>query len=520
MIPPREACIAAVASRDARFDGVFYTGVISTGIFCRPSCPAMTPRPANLTFHPSAAAATADGFRACRRCRPDATPGSPEWDIRADTAGRALRLIADGAVDRGGISGLAAHLGYSPRQLERLTRAEMGASPLALARTQRAVTARILVETTDLPFSDVAFAAGFGSIRSFNDTIRTVFAATPFQLRARRPRRHLSPASGPSSTPTAELTVRLPVRLPWDPEQSFAHLVATAVPGIEEWTGTHYRRTLRLPRGPGIVSIAPRETYAEATFHLTDLRDLQAATARTRRMLDLDADPAAVADHLGRDPHLAASVAASPGRRIPRSADGSEMALRAVLGQQVSTAAARTHTARIVERLGDPLPHPDGTLTHLFPTPEVIAEADLPGLPAGRAATLRALANALAEGTIDVGPGADRAETRARLAELPGIGPWTVELVAMRALGDPDAFPATDLGVIRGAANLGIPGATARELIASAERWRPWRSYAVQYLWAAHEHPTNHLPVGTPSASSGTPSRKSDAPSREGRMNT
>nr|NLD41227.1 DNA-3-methyladenine glycosylase 2 family protein [Actinomycetales bacterium] len=566
MLPSVEACRAAVAAKDARFDGVFFSAVTTTGIFCRPSCPAM-PKLDNLRFYPSAAAAIDAGFRACRRCRPDATPGSPEWDQRADIAARTLKLLTDGAVDREGVPGLAARVGYSERQLERIIRAEFGAGPLALARAQRATTARTLIETTDLPFADIAFAAGFGSIRAFNDAVRATFAATPTELRARRrplrpddqtrlsslpsPRGGTRPPSTPPPDdgthlpslpsphggthlpseagagelaapggwrPPAVVTVRLAVRQPYAPEQSFAHLAVTAVPGVEEWTGTHYRRTLRLPHGPGIVAARPHADHVEATFTLTDLRDLQAAVARTRRMLDLDADPVAVAEHLRRNPLLAAAVDAVPGRRVPRSADGEEMALRAVLGQQVSTAAARTFAARLVARFGQPLPgnvghvgghghggHTHGTLTHLFPRASDLAEAEIRVMPAGRAATFRRLAAELADG-LDLGPGADRAEVRERLVALPGIGPWTVELVAMRALGDPDAFPATDLGVIRGAQALGVvgggasAGASARtsrnaRLLEAAEAWRPWRAYAVQYLWAAHEHPTNALPA-------------------------
>lgn len=534
MLPSPDVCRTAVLSKDPRFDGVFFTAVTSTEIFCRPSCPAMTPKVENQTYYPSAAAAIEAGFRACRRCRPDTTPGSPEWDTRGDTAARALQLLADGAIDRDGVTGLAARIGYSPRQLERILRSELGASPLALARAQRASTARILIETTDIPFTEVAFAAGFGSIRSFNDTVRATFAATPTELRSRRTSRRtpVPPSSTPSElplgsttttpltstsaspthaltsaatspahaltltspSPTPPITVRLATRTPYAPVQSFAHLIATAIPGIEEWDGTHYRRTLRLPHGSGVVAVAPREDHVEATFTLTDLRDLQAAVTRTRRMLDLDADPIAVADHLARDPRLAPHIAATPGRRVPRTADPEEMALRVVLGQQISTAAARTHAARLVERLGDPLPIPDPTLTHLFPTSDTVAGAELTGLPAGRADTLRELAGALASGSIDVGPGTDRDAAREALAELPGIGPWTVELTLMRAIGSPDAFPATDLGVSRGAANLGV-ATDGRALIAAAERWRPWRSYAVQYLWAAHEHSTNVMPV-------------------------
>lgn len=512
MMPDRTTCERAVASRDTRWDGVFYTGVTSTGIYCRPSCPAMTPHPANMTFHASAAAAAEAGFRACRRCRPDAVPGSPAWDLRADTAGRALREIADGAVERDGVSGLAARLAYSPRQLQRLLLAEVGAGPLALARIQRATTARSLAETTDLPFTEVAFASGFGSIRSFNETIRRVFDLAPRELRTRARARNTprkgGSAHGNSGAPephhdrgtrlhAAPLTirVRLPFRTPFEPDQLFGHLIATAIPGIEEWDGTACRRTLRLPRGPGLAALTPPRPgtrHIDTAFTLADPRDLRPAVARCRRMLDLDADPVAIDAHLAESPQLAASVAAHPGRRVPRTVDGPEFAIRAILGQQISTARAAALGARLVQRCGDPLPAPSGSLTHLFPSPDTIAglhHAEFP-MPRSRARAILAVAGALAAGDVDLSPGADRTAARTALAAIPGIGPWTVEVIAMRALGDPDAFPATDLGVIRGAHALGIDN-PAR----AAEAWRPWRAYAGQHLWAAHDHPINRIPI-------------------------
>lgn len=475
----RDQCEAAVAARDTRFDGVFYTAVTSTGIYCRPSCPAMTPNPAKMEFFSTAAAAVAAGFRACRRCRPDIVPGSPEWDLRADVVGRALRLITDGAIDRGGVAGLAAQLGYSSRQLQRLIRAEFGVGPLLIARVQRAATARILIETTDLQLAEVAFAAGFGSVRSFNETIQQVFALSPKQLR--RP-------GSPVAAGAAQLSVRLALRTPWQPQQLFGHLVATAIPGVEEWSAGRYRRTLRLPGGPAVVELEPRTDHVQATFWLSCVRDLQTATARVRRLLDLDADPVAVAGWLSSDPALSATVARAPGRRVPRSVEAAELALRAVLGQQVSTAAARSLGAALVTAIGDPLPTPTAGLTHLFPSAQAVAElpsSELP-LPGSRHQTLTNLAAALTELNLD---GMDWAEARVRLGALPGIGPWTTEMIAMRALGDPDAFPAGDLGVKRGAAALGI-----EQLGSHAEKWRPWRAYAVQYLWASYRHPINQLP--------------------------
>ena len=543
MILDRQACLNAIASRDARFDGLFFTAVRTTGIYCRPSCPAITPRARNVTFYPSAAAAQDAGYRACRRCRPDTVPGSPEWDVRADALARAMRLIGDGVVEREGVPGVAARLGYSTRQLQRITAAELGASPLAIARSQRAHTARVLIETSGMALGDIAFAAGFGSIRSFNDAIRRAFGLTPSQVRERaasRPHRRdasspgssaaplpesclqfhdVSPgnnagkrlatggniaegpsvaarsqaqhrAARPTTTPSAlgRLDVRLAFRPPLAAAPLFGHLVATAVPGVEEWRDGAYRRTLVLPHGPGIVALSPRDDHVAATLWLADPRDLTPAIGRCRRLLDLDADPTAVDEPLAADPALAPLVATGPGARIPRTVDAAEFAVRVVLGQQVSTAAAATQTGRLAAAHGVPVDDPAGGLTRLFPTPDALAALapeDIPG-PRKRAVTLITLANALATSHLDLGPGADRAEARRALAALPGIGPWTVELVVMRGLGDPDAFPATDLGLVRALQGLGNP---------DPERWRPWRSYAAQYLWATLDHPINRLPT-------------------------
>ncbi|MEV6352223.1 AlkA N-terminal domain-containing protein [Streptomyces hydrogenans] len=484
-----ERCVRAVQSKDARFDGVFFTAVRTTRIYCRPSCPAVPPKPENMEFHPSAAACQRAGFRACKRCRPDTSPGSPEWNVRADAVARAVRLIQDGVVDREGVPGLARRLGWSTRQIERQLLAELGAGPLALARAQRAQTARILVETTALPFGEIAFAAGFSSIRSFNDTVRQVFALTPGELRAR--------AARPSAPHTpGVIALRLPFRAPLEPSNLFGHLAATAVPGVEEWRDGAYRRTLALPYGHGIVALAPRPDHIACRLSLTDPRDLTHAISRCRRLLDLDADPVAVDDRLCDDPLLAPLVDKAPGRRVPGTVDPAEFAVRAVLGQQVSTAAARTHAARLVTAHGVPVEDPEGGLTHLFPTPEALAGLDPEtlALPRSRRATLLTLVRALADGGLALGPDTDRAETRARLLALPGFGPWTTEVIAMRALGDPDAFLPGDLGVRRAAEGLGLPGAPAA-LTARSAPWAPWRAYAVQYLWATDSHPINDLPV-------------------------
>ncbi|WP_405865000.1 helix-turn-helix domain-containing protein [Streptomyces sp. NBC_01515] len=483
-----ERCVRAVQSKDARFDGWFFTAVLTTRIYCRPSCPVVPPKPENMTFYPSAAACQQAGFRACKRCRPDTSPGSPEWNQRADLVARAMRLIADGTVDREGVPGLAARLGYSTRQIERQLLAELGAGPLALARAQRAQTARLLIETTALPMAEIAFAAGFSSIRTFNDTVRDVFALSPSELRNRRPKTTvLTPGT---------LTLRLPFRAPLNPDNLFGHLAATAVPGVEEWRAGAYRRTLRLPYGHGIASLTPKSDHIACRLTLSDLRDLPVAISRCRRMLDLDADPVAVDDQLRTDPVLAPLVDKAPGRRVPRTVDEAEFAVRAVLGQQVSTAAARTHAARLVTAHGEPVDDPEGGLTHLFPSPEALAAVDPESLamPRTRRTTFTTLVGQLADGTLHLGVESDWTETRAHLLSLPGFGPWTADVIAMRALGDPDAFLPTDLGIRRAAQELGLPS-TPAALAARAAAWRPWRAYAVQYLWATDNHPINFLPV-------------------------
>ncbi|MFG2548148.1 AlkA N-terminal domain-containing protein [Streptomyces sp. NPDC048594] len=485
-----ERCVRAVRSKDARFDGWFFTAVLTTRIYCRPSCPVVPPKPQNMTFYPSAAACQQAGFRACKRCRPDTSPGSPEWNQRADLTARAMRLIADGVVDREGVPGLAARLGYSARQVERQLLAELGAGPLALARAQRAQTARVLIETTPLPMADVAFAAGFASVRTFNDTVREVFALSPSELRTRAPKHRVA------GTTPGTLSLRLPFRTPLNPDNLFGHLAATAVPGVEEWRDGAYRRTLRLPYGHGIAALTPGPDHIGCRLTLSDPRDLTVAISRCRRLLDLDADPTAIDGQLRADPLLAPLVDKAPGRRVPRTVDEAEFAVRAVLGQQVSTAAARTHAARLVTAHGDPVDDPEGGLTHLFPSTGALAAVDPQTLamPGTRRTTFTTLVAHLADGSVNLGVECDWSETRARLLALPGFGPWTADVIAMRALGDPDAFLPTDLGIRRAAGELGLPS-TPAALTARAAAWRPWRAYAVQYLWATDSHPINFLPV-------------------------
>lgn len=482
-----ERCRRAVASKDSRFDGWFVTAVLTTRIYCRPSCPVRPPREKNMRLYPTAAAAQKAGFRACKRCRPDASPGSPEWNVRADVTARAMRLIADGVVDRDGVGGLASRLGYSTRQLERMLLAEVGAGPLALARSQRAQTARVLIETTTVPFGEIAFAAGFSSIRQFNDTVREVFALTPSELRVRAVR-------GNAPLATQALTLRLPFRSPFSPMAVFGHLAATAIPGVEEVRDGAYRRVLRLPHGTALVALTPTPDHIACQVELQDNRDLQSAIARCRRLLDLDADPEAVDEVLGDDPALAEAVAKTPGVRIPRCVDEHEMAVRVLTGQQVSTAAASRHLGRLADAYGEDIFDGIGGLCRTFPSAHALAASDLAALrvPAARKATFRHLVSALAEGELDLSPGADWTAARRHLMEVTGIGEWTMETIAMRALGDPDAFPSTDLGVVRGAVALTLP--SGRALAQRAEAWRPWRSYAVQHLWASTPHAINDWP--------------------------
>ncbi|MFG1932317.1 AlkA N-terminal domain-containing protein [Mycobacterium sp. NPDC048908] len=484
-----DRCYRAVQSKDARFDGWFVTAVLTTKIYCRPSCPVRPPFARNMRFYPTAAAAQHAGFRACKRCRPDASPGSPEWNVRGDVVARAMRLIADGTVDREGVTGLAARVGYTTRQLERLLQAEVGANPLALARAQRSQTARLLIETTELPFSDVAFAAGFSSIRQFNDTVRMVFDLTPTTLRQRT-------RFGPDDAGArGALSLRLPVRTPFAYEGLFGHLAASAVPGVEEVRDGAYRRTMRLPSGNGIASLTPHPDHVQCQLVLDDFRDLSTAIARCRRLLDLDADPEAVVDALSADPDLTALVAKAPGQRIPRTVDEQELAIRVLLGQQVSLKAARTHAGRIALSYGQPVADPNGGLSLVFPAVEHLAEIDQAHLafPRSRQRSLVTLIAAMANGDVVLDAGCDWERAREQLLELPGVGPWTAEVIAMRGLGDPDAFPASDLGVRLAAKQLGLPD-DVRLLNRRSAPWRPWRSYATQHLWTALDHAVNVWP--------------------------
>jgi AraC family transcriptional regulator, regulatory protein of adaptative response / DNA-3-methyladenine glycosylase II len=476
-----ETCYRFMRSRDPRYDGYFFVGVTSTGIYCRPSCPARLPKRRNVRLFQSAAAAQEAGLRACKRCDPDAAPGSPSWNRRADVAGRAFRLIADGTVDRDGVPGLAGRLGYSERQLQRILTEEVGAGPVALARAQRAQTARLLIESTAISFAEVALAAGFGSVRQFNETIRAVYGRTPTELRRRNRDR-----SGKTSAGTIEL--KLACRQPFDGESTIRFLGTRAVRGVEALEGPVYRRALSLQHGGAIVELLPECSGVRCRLQLDDLRDLTSAVARCRRLLDLDADPKTVSAQLGADRHLGALVSRRPGLRVPGCADGFELAVRAVIGQQVSVTAARTVAGRLVERYGERLAEPLGPITHRFPTSSALAQADpsdLP-MPRSRAMALRELARTVDRGDLSLDAGAEPAASVSSLLSVPGIGPWTTSYIAMRALGDPDAYPLGDVGLRRALERRGHAANRVSEQ-RLAEAWRPWRSYAVAHLWRSLE---------------------------------
>jgi AraC family transcriptional regulator, regulatory protein of adaptative response / DNA-3-methyladenine glycosylase II len=501
-----DTCYRAVVARDPRFDGRFFTGVTSTGIYCRPVCPARTPARHNMRFFPHAGAAEAAGFRACRRCRPEASPGSPDWNVRADLAARAVQLIADGYADEHGISGLAQRLAVTDRHLRRLLLAELGTTPIALARTTRLQTARRLLAETAMPVTEIAFASGFASIRQFNASFQQAYQQPPSALRARPGAAAGRAADGPGPDGTW-ITLRLAVRPPFDSQSLLRFLAARAIPGVEAVDGHRYARTIRSPGGAGIIELIPAAAgtgpgQVLLRARLTGLRGVGQVVSRCRRLLDADADPQPIAAVLAADKALAPLVAARPGLRVPGAYDGFELAVRAVLGQQVSVAAARTLAGRLAARYGtplatgEPLP-PAGPLTTLFPAPADIADADLTGLglTEGRQRTLRALAAACADGRLDLGPGTDPDQAAAVLAGLPGVGPWTTAYILLRAAADPDAFPGTDLGLRRAMARLGCePG--------HDQRWRPWRAYAAMHLWTGPDEgqavpqPTHRLPTG------------------------
>ena len=474
----RDVCYRALRTRDARFDGQFYTAVVSTGVFCRPVCPARTPKIENCLFLPSAAAAHQMGFRPCLRCRPEVAPGLAGWRGSANTVSRALSLIAQGAFDEAGVEQLAARLGVGGRHLRRLFDRYVGATPVSVAQAHRVLFAKQLITETSLGMAEIALASGFGSVRRFNGAFASMYARPPSALRRARTPEQPSPG----------LSLRMAFSPPYDFAGTLEFLRLRAIPGVESIETGRYRRTFALGRAKGEVEVSavPGANYLLARIASSDVGALSAIVARLRQLFDLDADIAAIDAHLARDPVFEKRVQARPGVRVPGAWDSFELAVRAVLGQQVSVRAATTFAGRLVEAHGEPLRLAEGTGSALrvFPSPEALAMADLTkiGLTRARSATLNALAAAVARDPDLLRPSESLDETIERLCQLPGIGPWTAHYIAMRALREPDAFPAADLGLLRALeTQSGRP--TPKQLIASADAWRPWRAYATLRLW-------------------------------------
>ena len=470
-----DALYRAVASRDRRFDGRFVLGVTSTGIYCRPSCPARTPKRENVRYFVLPAAAVAAGFRACRRCRPERVAARPHIADETGLVERALALIGQGVVDDVGVAGLAARLAVSERHLHRLLVSSVGTGALGLAQARRAQTARTLLEQTDLPVTDVAFAAGFGSLRQFNDVMRLEYGASPTELR-RRPTKPDRPAD------VGSLALRVPVTVPWDGERLLAFLGSRAVAGVEAYDGQSYQRTLVTPAGPVLLTLEPGDGAVHVQVTASDVGAVGPAMVAVRRLCDLAADIDAIEAGLAAAPALAPLVRERPGLRVPGTVDGWEILVRAIVGQQVSVPAARTLLGRVVDRCGPEagLAGAGGQVSRLFPSATDLVSADLDGLglTGRRVATLRVTAEAAASGELLLQPGDDLAEARRRLVALPGIGPWTAEYVALRALADPDAWPGSDLVLARAASDI------------DTERLRPWRAYAALHLWTQHGEET------------------------------
>jgi len=474
-----KACYRALKSRDARFDGRFFTAVLSTGIYCRPVCPAPTPKAENCRFYPCAAAAEDAGFRPCLRCRPETSPGTPAWMGTSATVARALKLIHEGGLDGGSVEGLAGRLGIGGRHLRRLFFDYFGASPLAVAQSRRVHFAKTLIDETRLPMSEVAFSAGFKSVRRFNDAVRATYGRPPRDLRLSS--RHLPPEGN-----GAHLTLRLSFRPPMAWGEMMEFLSARATPGVEAVESGCYRRTVEIDGARGIIDVWPSDRGHDLHLRIPSelSRGLKRIADGARNLFDLDADPARIDEVLGRDKTLAPLVASCPGLRVPGAFDPFEVAVRAILGQQVTVRAATTLAGRLAERFGDPFESGEKGLGRIFPRPEVLSRARLAGigLPAARAAAIRRLAAAVAAGDVilDGAGGADRAAEE--LTGIPGIGEWTASYVGMRAFREPDAFPAGDLGLRHAlGARSDLPG--RREILARAEAWRPWRAYAAMHLW-------------------------------------
>lgn len=473
-----EACYRAILSRDPRFDGRIFGGVKTTGIYCRPICPARTPKPENITFYPSAAAAEAAGFRACLRCRPETSPDLGAWKGSSSTVSRALGLIEAGALDGGDVEALAARLGLGDRQLRRLFQQHLGATPVGVAQTRRVLLAKQLIHDTGLPMAQVALAAGFGSVRRFNETFQALYRRPPASLRRR----------SAGSEPADGVTLRLRYKPPYDWDGLIAFLQLRAIPGVERVEANRYARTIELDGEMGTIAVAPAgKDQLSVQVRFPRPSALPAILARVRRVFDLAADPVAIADHLSRDPDLAPRIACRPGLRVPGAWDGFELAIRAILGQQITVHAAVLLAGRLAADYGEPLPEAwarEG-LTRAFPSPQRLAAADLSSLPmpGARSRALAAMAAAAVADPALFGPRQDLDTAIKALKALPGIGEWTAQYIAMRQLREPDAFPAADIGLMRALETpAGRP--SPAELLARAEAWRPWRAYAALHLWA------------------------------------
>ncbi|HUB12279.1 MAG TPA: AlkA N-terminal domain-containing protein [Acetobacteraceae bacterium] len=480
------ACYRAIETRDRRFDGRLFVGVTTTGIYCRPFCPAPTPRRRNVRFFPTAAAAQEAGFRPCLRCRPEISPELAFWRGSSNTVSRALALIEAGALDQAGVAHLADRLGMGERQLRRLFCQHLGASPVSIAQTRRILLAKQLIQDTALPMTDVAAAAGFGSLRRFNETFRQLFRRPPTALR------RAGDGAQPAGTPAA-VTVRLGYRPPYDWDAILAFLRARAIPGVEVVTAERYARTIAIGAARGTITVERAAGDCLKVFvGFPEVRHLPAIIARVRRVFDLAADPVAIGAHLGTDPVLAPLVAARPGLRVPGAWDGFELAVRAILGQQITVSAATLLAGKIVACYGEALPPPASHpgLTHVFPTPQALAATDLAaiGMPKTRRDALSALASSVVADPLLFGPRRSLEDAIGQLRALAGIGEWTAQYIAMRELREPDAFPAADIGLLRAMADRRGLRPTPAALLAHAERWRPWRAYAALHLWASETH--------------------------------
>jgi len=479
-----DACYRAFQTRDARFDGRIFCGVKTTGIYCRPICPARTPKRENMTFHRSAAAAQEAGFRPCLRCRPETSPDLGSWRGTSNTVSRALALIEAGAMDIGDVDALAGRLGVGERQLRRLFQQHVGASPVAVAQTRRVLLAKQLLHETRLPMAEVALAAGFGSVRRFNETFQQLFRRPPGALR-RLGGAEIAAGEGGAAT------IKLPYRAPYDWQAMLAFLTARAIPGVEVVANGRYARTLTVGDARGVVMVEPGEgAYLKVTLRFPKVQAWPAIIAKVRRVFDLAADPAIIEAHLSEDPELAPLVAARPGLRAPGAWDGFELSVRAVLGQQITVHAARQLAGKISAAYGEPLLDEAANqmgLTQFFPTPERLALVDVEtlGMPRARGRALVGLAAAAAADPDLFGTRRSLDEAVAALRALPGIGEWTAQYIAMRALREPDAFPSADIGLMRALETPDGVRPTPAELLVRAERWRPWRAYAASHLWAA-----------------------------------